>query len=242
WADLHSFHPFVNLDVSMLDTDSMIWAPPLRLRGPPPPARMHFAAHVLGHRVVVWGGCRPTPGVALVAPGLHLLDLRTRRWSTPVAAATSSGAEARAAAAAAQLRRARRAVDAAMWRAYSAGAPGGRDIAVVEAEAVAAVGAWRLRALLNDLNRAPLPPAACAGHAGCVVGGRIWYIGGWGDGREEQRRGGAAAWPATAGPPDERERRLLDEYHNRLEAERQRRTQEESRRLRRASAAEARRR
>ena len=51
---------------------------------------------------------------------------------------------------------------------------------VVQAEAAISVNRWRVRKIEEELRQAvPLAPPRAA-HAGCIVGHRVIYYGGWG--------------------------------------------------------------
>lgn len=134
WAKLHSRHPLKELDMMFLDTESMIWGAgnPVAVGGgktTPPSARMHFSAVLLGHKVVLWGGCFPTSKrVDIAEGGVHVFDLDHRRWSTAVGERHPEGIRPRLDAAIGQLRRAERALFEATQRAMTMGAPGGRTM------------------------------------------------------------------------------------------------------------------
>lgn len=134
WAKLRSRHPFRQLDMVFLDTESMIWGvanPPTVAGGKttPPSARMHFSAVLLGRKVVVWGGCLPTSKrMGMVEAGVHVFDLDHRRWSKLAGKRHPEGIQPRLDAAIGQLRRAERALFEATQRAMTLGAPGGRTM------------------------------------------------------------------------------------------------------------------
>lgn len=134
WAKLRSRHPFRRLDMMFLDTESMIWGvanPPAVDGGTttPPSARMHFSAVLLGHKIVVWGGCLPTSKrMEILEGGVHVFDLDHRRWSKLAGERHPEGIQPRLDAAVGQLRRAERALFEATQRAMTLGAPGGRTM------------------------------------------------------------------------------------------------------------------
>lgn len=136
WAKLRSRHPVDRVDVTYLDTKSMIWGvlnPPPISGGAskPPAARMHFCASVVGGKVVLWGGCLPTSReVKCAEGGVNVYDLVHRRWSAPVGKSHEEGIQPDVDAAIGQLRRAERALHEAKQRAMTMGAPGGRTLQV----------------------------------------------------------------------------------------------------------------
>lgn len=137
WARLQSCHPFKDLDVTFLDTDSMIWGTKISKTGGSggkrlvPAARMYFSAVVLGQKVVVWGGCLPiSKRVETVEGGVHVFDMISRRWTRPVGDRHPEGIQPRIDAARLQLRRAERSIFEAKQRAMTLGAPGGRTMQV----------------------------------------------------------------------------------------------------------------
>eukprot|EP00903_Cladosiphon_okamuranus_P014179 g13176.t1 len=242
WAKLHSRHPLTELDMMFLDTESMIWGagnPPAVGGGKtiPPSARMHFSAVRLGRKVVVWGGCFPTSKrIDIVEGSVHVFDLDRRRWSTAVGERHPEGMRPRLDAAVGQLRRAERALFEATQRAMTLGAPGGRTMQVVQAEAIIEVNRWRVRKIEDKIRNAIPSPLSRAAHAGCAIGHRVMYFGGWG---AETEKGSILVLDIEQ--PREEERRLEEEFHLRLERERQQRENAEAEALRRAARLEERR-
>lgn len=53
-------------------------------------------------------------------------------------------------------------------------------VQVVQAEAVIAVNRWRVQRVEDDMRCAKPSPWPRAAHAGCAVGQRVMYFGGWG--------------------------------------------------------------
>lgn len=151
WAKLRSQHPLKEMDMMFLDTDSMIWGvgnpPPVGVgKTKPPSARMQFSAVLLGRKVVLWGGCLPTSKrVDIVDGDVHVFDLDTRRWSTPVGECHPEGLRSRFDAAVGQLRRAERALFEATQRAMTMGAPGGRTMQVSQCFHGMPLGSVKLR-------------------------------------------------------------------------------------------------
>eukprot|EP00752_Nemacystus_decipiens_P009996 g8912.t1 len=160
WAKLHSRHPLKEIDMMLLDTESMIWGagnPPVVGGGKTtaPSARMHFSAVRLGHKVVLWGGCFPTSKrVDMVEGGVHVFDLDQQRWSTIVGERHPEGIRPRLDAAVRQLRRAERSLFEATQRAMTLGAAGGRTMQVVQAEAIIEVNRWRVQRIEDEIGSA----------------------------------------------------------------------------------------
>ncbi|CAN0148686.1 unnamed protein product [Ectocarpus sp. 12 AP-2014] len=239
WAKLRSQHPFKELDMTFLDTENMIWGvsnPPAVGGGKTtsPSARMHFSAVVLGQKVVLWGGCLPTSKrVKTVEGDVHVFDLDHLRWSTPVGKEHPEGIRPRLDAAVGQLRRAQRALFEATQRAMTLGAPGGRTMQVVQAEAGVEVNRWRVKKIEDEVQNAIPSPESRGQHAGCAIGHRVMYFGGLG---AETEKG--ALLVLDIEQPHEKERRLEEEFHMRLERERQQREAAEAEALRRAARQE----
>eukprot|EP00953_Heterococcus_sp_UTEX-ZZ885_P027089 14582-Heterococcus_DN1.PRE.2 len=157
------------------------------------------------------------------------------KWTVPVAADTTQEVKIELDAAAAQLRRAQRALLSAKSRALSAGVADGRTLEVAEAEAVAAVGVWRLRTLIKQLYYTPAPPANCGALAAASIGQRVFLFGGLRGAKTTSK----AAFILDLEQPEERCRRRVDEFHQLLERQRVLRVAAESDELRRAAKAEA---
>lgn len=136
WAKLHSRHPLKQIDVTFLDTESMMWGatisqPSRRGRSTPPIARMHFSAIVIDQKVVLWGGCFPTSRrLEISDEGVYVFDLVHRRWSRAAGQQHQEGIKPLVQAALGQLRRAERALYEAKQRALALGAPRGRTLQV----------------------------------------------------------------------------------------------------------------
>ncbi|CAM9581409.1 unnamed protein product [Hapterophycus canaliculatus] len=242
WAKLRSRHPFKEIDMMCLDTESMMWgvsnqSPARGGKTTPPSARMNFSAVLLGRKVVLWGGCLPSSKrMEIIEGNVHVFDLDTRRWSTPVGARHPEGIRPRLDAAVGQLRRAERALFEATQRAMTLGAPGGRTMQVLQAEAVIEVNRWRVQKIEGEIRDAIPSPQPRAAHAGCAVGHRVMYFGGWG---AEAEKGSLLVLDLEQ--LHEKERRLDEEFHLRLERERQKRDVTEAEALRRSARQEERR-
>lgn len=51
---------------------------------------------------------------------------------------------------------------------------------VVQAEAIIEVNRWRVRKIEDEIRSAIPSPRSRAAHAGCAIGHRVMYFGGWG--------------------------------------------------------------
>lgn len=51
---------------------------------------------------------------------------------------------------------------------------------VVQAEAVIEVNRWRVQRIEHEIRSAIPSPQSRAAHAGCAIGHRVMYFGGWG--------------------------------------------------------------
>lgn len=58
---------------------------------------------------------------------------------------------------------------------------------VVQAEAVIDVNRWRVQRIEDEIRSAIPSPRSRAAHAGCAVGHRVMYFGGWG--AETEKKG-----------------------------------------------------
>ncbi|CAM9528834.1 unnamed protein product, partial [Choristocarpus tenellus] len=133
WAHLQASHPLEHLDLTWLDTENMIWEVPTfpPVTGRFPCARMHFSANLIGQKVIVWGGCRPTiKKLIQTDENVYVLDLFSLRWSSPLGEGTSNAVQPRVTAAEGQLRRVQRTLQDAKQRAMTLGVPGGRTMQV----------------------------------------------------------------------------------------------------------------
>jgi hypothetical protein len=104
-----------------------------------------------------------------------------------------------------------------------------------QAEAVAAVGVWRLRTLIKQLYYTPAPPANCGAIAAANIGQRVFVFGGLRGDKTTSK----TAFILDLEQPEERCRRRVDEFHQLLERQRVLRVAAESEELRRAAKAEA---